>query len=56
MLADPGSPTQRAIKRLCVCVCVCVCVDDTLMIVNETDKELLCVAPLKSCLPSYGLL
>ena len=52
MLADPGSPTQRAIKRLCVCVCV----DDTLMIVNETDKELLCVAPLKSCLPSYGLL
>ena len=24
--AHPGSPGQRAVKRLCVCVCVCVCV------------------------------
>ena len=26
--ADPGSPRQRAVKRVCVCVCarVCVCV------------------------------
>ena len=24
--AHPGSPGQRAIKRVCVCVCVCVCV------------------------------
>ena len=24
--AHPGSPRQRAIKRVCVCVCVCVCV------------------------------
>ena len=24
--AYPGSPGQKAIKRLCVCVCVCVCV------------------------------
>jgi len=23
--ADPGSPGQRAVKRVCVCVCVCVC-------------------------------
>jgi len=23
-LADPGSPGQRAVKRVCVCVCVCV--------------------------------
>jgi len=23
--AHPGSPGQRAIKRVCVCVCVCVC-------------------------------
>jgi len=23
--ADPGSPGQRAAKRVCVCVCVCVC-------------------------------
>ena len=22
----PGSPEQKAVKRLCVCVCVCVCV------------------------------
>ena len=22
----PGSPGQRAVKRMCVCVCVCVCV------------------------------
>jgi len=21
----PGSPGQRAVKRVCVCVCVCVC-------------------------------
>ena len=21
--ADPGSPGQRAVKRVCVCVCVC---------------------------------
>ena len=25
-LLVPGSPGQKAIKRLCVCVCVCVCV------------------------------
>ena len=24
VLAHPGSPGQRAIKRVCVCVCVCV--------------------------------
>ena len=24
--ADPGSPGQRAVKRVCVCVYVCVCV------------------------------
>ena len=23
--ADPGSPGQRTVKRVCVCVCVCVC-------------------------------
>ena len=23
--AHPGSPRQRAVKRVCVCVCVCVC-------------------------------
>ena len=24
--AHPGSPGQRAVKRVCLCVCVCVCV------------------------------
>ena len=24
-LAHPGSPGQKATKRVCVCVCVCVC-------------------------------
>ena len=24
--AHPGSPGQRAVKRVCVCMCVCVCV------------------------------
>ena len=24
VLADPGSPGRRAVKRVCVCVCVCV--------------------------------
>jgi len=23
--ADPGSPGQMAVERVCVCVCVCVC-------------------------------
>jgi len=23
--AHPGSPSQKAVKRVCVCVCVCVC-------------------------------
>jgi len=27
VLAHPGSPGQRAVKRVSVCVCVCVCVD-----------------------------
>jgi len=27
--AYPGSPGQKAVKRLCVCVCVCVCVRRT---------------------------
>ena len=26
VLVYPGSPGQRAVKRVCVCVCVCVCV------------------------------
>jgi len=25
VLAYPGSPRKRAVKRVCVCVCVCVC-------------------------------
>ena len=25
VLAHPGSPGKRAVKRMCVCVCVCVC-------------------------------
>ena len=25
VLVHPGSPGQRAVKRVCVCVCVCVC-------------------------------
>ena len=25
VLAHPGRPGQRAVKRVCVCVCVCVC-------------------------------
>jgi len=24
--AHPGSPGQRAVKRVCLCLCVCVCV------------------------------
>ena len=26
--AHPGSPGQRAVKRVCVCVCVCVSVSE----------------------------
>jgi len=26
VLAHPGSPGKRAVKRVCVCVCLCVCV------------------------------
>jgi len=25
VLADPGSPGQRAVKRVCVCVCMSAC-------------------------------
>jgi len=25
VLAHPGSPGKRAVKRVCVCECVCVC-------------------------------
>jgi len=25
VLAHPGSPGKKAVKRVCVCVCVCVC-------------------------------
>ena len=25
VLADPGSPGKRVVKRVCVCVCVCLC-------------------------------
>ena len=28
VLAHPGSPGKRAVKRVCVCVCVCVCLYD----------------------------
>ena len=28
VLAYPGSPGQRAVKRVCVCVCMCVGVID----------------------------
>jgi len=34
--AHPGSPGQRAVKRLCVCVCVCVCVRVT---DRQTDRQ-----------------
>ena len=27
--AHPGSPGQRAVKRVCVCVCVYQCFEDT---------------------------
>ena len=36
--AHPGSPGQRAVKRMCVsvcvCVCVCVCVQPMVVVVN----------------------
>jgi len=28
VLAHPGRPGQRAVKRVSVCVCVCVCVSN----------------------------
>ena len=34
--AYPGSPGQRAVKRLCVCVCVCVCKCTDLLLIIIT--------------------
>jgi len=31
--AHPGSPGQKAVKRVCVCVCVCVC--DCILVVSR---------------------
>jgi len=48
--AHPGSPGQRAIKRLCVCVCVCVLYNDLdgifqseLQTTNDSHKQCVCV-------------
>ena len=32
--AHPGSPGQRAVKRVCVCVCVCVTKQYNLVLVK----------------------
>jgi len=36
----PGSPGQRAVKRVCVCVCVCVCVIMTSGSNNFNENQL----------------
>ena len=38
--AHPGSPGQRAVKRVCVCVCVCVCVIMTSGSNNFNENQL----------------
>ena len=35
VLAHPGSPGQRTVKRVCVRVCVCVCVSHIVCFVSE---------------------
>jgi len=37
--AYPGSPGQKAVKRLCVCVCVRACVDSIFSTVFVQFKE-----------------
>ena len=49
VLAHPGSPGQRAIKRVCVCVCVCACACVCVCVctivsksqIRETEKKVL---------------
>ena len=36
VLAHPGSPEKRAVKRVCVCVCVCACIGIELLITSGT--------------------
>jgi len=38
--AYPGSPGQKAVKRLCVCVCVVVAVEQSnqLIVVDESSE------------------
>ena len=39
--AYPGSPGQKAVKRLCVCVCVCVVAveqSNQLIVVDESSE------------------
>ena len=43
VLAHPGSPGQRAAKRVCVCVCVCV-----LPVHSEVKGELAYLSPADS--------
>jgi len=50
--AYPGSPGQKAVKRLyvCVCVCVCVCLLDRLL-----SFDSLCLAAVCEikCIPRF---
>ena len=40
--AYPGSPGQRAVKRVCVCVCVCVCPRSYLQNYTSSLHEIFC--------------
>jgi len=40
--ARPGSPGQRAVKRVCVCVYVCLCVDMQIRADSETRHLQVC--------------
>ena len=45
--AHPGSPGQRAVKRVCVCVCVCVCASALLFLRRIQMNELICLLPME---------
>ena len=39
VLANPGSPGPKAVKRLCACVCVHACTRVAVMQQTETDQQ-----------------
>ena len=56
--AHPGSPGQRAVKRVCVCVCVCYWLLVSCIHFSAADMHILiialCYGTLENCRSCYS--